>query len=105
MHCKGAGKVDGSVPQAPAIAGLSQPASAPSPATEDRVNEPADEDAVNEEALVAPAFAARAGDDGRSGVHECHHEQEHDDCSRVVARAAEEESGLPENAPSGVHRA
>ena len=112
MHDAGAGVVAGSVAQAPAIAHLCQPAAAPHPASEDRVDEGADEEAEDEEALEAPPLGAGASYDGGGGVHEDHHEQEPDCDGTVIALAggdrrlaAQKVTGVADDAPAVVLRA
>src|SRR6188768_4149027 len=95
-----AGKVHRAVTKAEAIADLREPTATPNPIAEYGVSEATHEDAENEEALEAPALGTRASDDGRGGVHECHHEQEHHDRSRVVARPGEQEPSGTEQAPA-----
>ena len=94
--------VDRAVPEAEPIAKLGEPTAAPHPRPEHWVDEATDDDAVDEEALVAPALSARAGNDGGRGVHERHHEQKQDDGGRVVSCTAQEEAGGAEQTPAMV---
>src|SRR5205823_1911730 len=98
----GAGVIDRAVTEAGPVAELREPAAAPDPAAEDRVDERADTEAEKAEALPAPALGARAGDDRRRRVHEDHHEEEPDDDRGVTAVAGEEEPGRAEDAPAVV---
>ena len=104
VHDAGAGVVDRAVAEAHAIAELREPAAAPHPAAEDRIDDRADEDAEDEEALEAPALRARAGHDRRGRVHEDHHEQEQHDRGSVVAVTGQEEPGRAEQAPAASRR-
>src|SRR5664279_953699 len=87
---------------ADSIAELSEPAAAPDPVTEDRVDEAADDDAEDEEALEAPALGTRTRHDGRRGVHEDHHEEKENNGCRVVAGATQEEARRAKESPSVV---
>src|ERR1051325_12028584 len=100
MDDAGAGVVDGAVAEAEAIAELREPAAAPHPSAEDRIDEGADQHRENTEALEVPSLGTRAGDDGRRRVHEDHHEQEQHDHAGVIRAAREEEAGGADQAPA-----
>src|SRR6185369_10988357 len=102
MNHARAGVIHRTMTKAEAIADLSQPAAAPDPVAEDGVGESTHENAENEETLEAPALGTGTSDDGRGGVHERHHEQEHHDRGRVVAGAGQQEPGGAKQTPAVV---
>ena len=98
VHHRRAGEVDVAVAEAEVAAERREPAAAPHPVAEQRVDDHRHEEAEDAERRELPALGHRAGGDRRRGVHEHHLEQEEREHADVVAVAGQEEALRAEEA-------
>jgi hypothetical protein len=101
----GAGEVDVAVPEARLGAELGEPAAAPGPHAEDRVDDDRHPEAVDDERGELPAFGHGAGHDRRGGVHEHQVEQEVGHHPDVVDAVEGEPLGAEQPPAAEVERA
>ena len=92
VHHGGTGEVDVPVTEAELLAQRGQPAAAPDPVAEQRVDDHRHEEPEDEERRPLPALGHGAGRDRAGGVHEHHLEEEQREHADVVGVAAQEEA-------------
>src|SRR2546427_10774578 len=94
MHHPGSGEVAIALAQAEVRAESGEPAAAPSPIAEQRVNESAQHEGRNDEGGEFPALRSRASDYGQRRIHEYHLEQEQDHDADVVGSMVHQEISI-----------
>src|SRR5450631_2710007 len=99
MHHGRAREVHVSVSQVHAGTELREPAAAPCPASEDRIEKRTHEQFTDQERPERDALADGTDDDVAGGLHEHHLEQREAIAARVIAGPGEEEAFSAEEAP------
>ena len=98
----GAGEVRIAMAQPEVGAERREPAAAPRPVGEQRINERAHEERRDDEGRVLPALGGGAGDDGERGVHEHHLEEEHHHDADVIGAACMSNMPFVPNRPQSL---
>ena len=94
VHHAGTGEIAIALSQAEVGAERGQPAAAPGPVAEERIDERAQHERRDQERRVLPALGRRAGDDGQRRIHEHHLEQEDHHHGDVIGAALREEKSV-----------
>ena len=92
VHDRRAGKVDVTMTETEFLSKRRQPATAPNPVGEKRVDHHRHEEPEDDERRELPALGHRAGRDRAGGIHEHHLEEEEREHADVVGVAAQEEA-------------
>src|SRR5713226_9215007 len=91
MHHAGAGEVRIALAETEVVTQVGEPAAAPSPVAEERIDESAQHERGSDERSILPALGSRAGDDRQRRIHENHLEQEDDHDADIVSSMVHQE--------------